>query len=151
MLEAAEVYGETIIRDFLQTMADGLIAYMDAEDRNASGASKASIKVVNVTGSTGQLVGAEYIQYVFKGRGPGRMPPVNKIADWCNARGIPRSYAWIIARNIAEAGTKLWQSKRNIFDEIISEEKVDAFVKSIAEIYVARLKTEIVSLFYTAQ
>jgi hypothetical protein len=144
------VYGEEIIRDFLEAMKQGLIDYMDAEDRNATGKSKSSIQAINVTGSTGQLVGAQYIEYVFKGRAPGRMPPLNQIIDWCNARGIPRGVAWVIAKNIAESGTKLWQSKRNIFDEIITPEKVDAFVDSVAKIYTARLKTEITSLFYTS-
>lgn len=146
-----DTYGETIIRDFLETMRDGLVAYMDAEDRNASGKSKASLQVVNVSGSHGQLIGAEYIQFVFKGRGPGKLPPIDKIIDWCNARGIPRGVAWYIAKNIAESGTLLWQQKRNIFDEIISEEAVDKFIDSIAVIYTARLRTEITSLFYTAQ
>ncbi len=145
------VYGETIIRDFLESMRQGLVDYMDTENRNASGKSKASLQVVNVTGSTGQLIGAEYIQYVFKGRGPGKLPPIDKIIDWCNARGIPRGVAWYIAKNIAESGTLLWQQKRNIFDEIISAEEVDKFINSIAVIYTARLKTEITSLFYTAQ
>lgn len=150
MLNDLNVYGEAIIKDFLTTMKEGLIEYMDSEDRNATGRSKASLQVINVTGSTGQLVGAEYIQYVFKGRPPGKLPPLNQIIDWCNARGIPRGAAWIIAKNIAESGSKLWQSKRNIFDEVISEEKVDAFVESISKIYTARLKTDIATLFYSA-
>lgn len=143
-------YGADIIRDFLETMRAGLVDYMDAEDRNATGKSKASIQVVNVTGSTGQLIGAEYIQFVFKGRGPGKLPPLSKIIDWCNARGIPRAAAWVIAKNIAESGSLLWRQKRNIFDEIITEEKTDAFIESISKLYTARLKTEIISLFYTA-
>lgn len=146
MLNDWNVYGEAIIKDFLTTMRDGLIAYMDSEDRNATGKSKASIQVNNLTGSTGQLVGAQYIEYVFKGRPPGKLPPLNQIIDWCNARGIPRGVAWVIAKNIAESGSKLWQSKRNIFDEIITEEKINKFVDSIAVIYTARLKTEIASI-----
>jgi hypothetical protein len=150
MLNDWNVYGQAIIKDFLDTMKEGLIAYMDSEDRNATGRSKASIQVINLTGSAGQLVGAQYIEYVFKGRPPGKLPPLNKIIDWCNARGIPRGVAWVIAKNIAESGSALWQSKRNIFDEIITEEKVNAFIDSIAVIYTARLKTDIASIFYTA-
>lgn len=151
MLVDWNAYGETVIRDFLETMRDGLIGYMDSEDRNATGQSKASIQVVNVTGTTGQLIGAEYIQYVFKGRGPGKMPPLNKIVDWCNARGIPRGMAWIIAKNIAESGTKLWQQRRNVFNEIITEEKVDTFIENLARIYTVQLKSGIASMFYTAE
>lgn len=142
-----EVYGSTIINDFLTSMKDELIGYMDSNDRNATGQSRASIQVVNVTGSTGQLVGAEWIYYVFKGRAPGKMPPIDKIIDWVNARGIPRNMAWIIARNIAESGTKLWREKRNIFNEVITEEKINTFIESIAVIYQARLNSDIKQLF----
>jgi hypothetical protein len=145
-----ETYGANIISDFLNTMKEELIAYMDSEDRNATGKSKSSIQVVNVTGSTGQLIGSEYIAYVFKGRGPGRMPPIDKIIDWVNARGIPRAVAWVIARNIAESGTKLWREKRNIFNEIITEEKINTFIESISRIYQARLNSDIQELFNAA-
>lgn len=145
-----ETYGATIISDFLNTMKEELIAYMDSEDRNATGRSRSSIQVVNITGSTGQLIGAEWIAYVFKGRGPGKMPPIDKIIDWVNARGIPRNVAWVIARNIAESGTKLWREKRNIFNEIITEEKINTFVESIAVIYKARLNSDLQDLFRAA-
>ena len=142
-----ETYGATIINDFLNAMKEELIAYMDSNDRNATGRSKASIQVINVTGSTGKLIGAEWISFVFKGRAPGKMPPLDKIIDWCNARGIPRNVAWVIARNIMESGTKLWQSGRNIFNEVITQEKINTFVASIAVIYTARLETDIKQLF----
>lgn len=145
-----QTYGETIIRDFLETMKEELIAYMDSNDRNATGQSRASIQVVNVTGSTGQLVGAEWINYVFKGRAPGKMPPLDKIIDWCNARGIPRGVAWVIARNIAELGTKLWRERRNIFNEVITDEKINTFVNSLSAIYSAKLNSEIKELFTAA-
>lgn len=145
-----QAYGETIIRDFLETMKDELIAYMDSNDRNATGQSRASIQVINVTGSTGQLVGAEWINYVFKGRAPGKMPPLDKIIDWCNARGIPRGVAWVIARNIAESGTKLWQQRRNIFLEVITDEKINTFVNNLSDIYTARVKQDIREQFTAA-
>lgn len=150
MIEEAITTSQQVINEFLEDMRKQLIAYMDAEDRNATGKAKASIQVVNVTETLGQLVGAQYIQYVFKGRPPGKMPPINKIVDWCNARGLPRSYAWGVAKTIAESGTLLYQSGRNIFDEIITEAKIDAFIKSIAVIYTVKLNTEITSLFYPA-
>lgn len=143
------VEGQQLIDDFLSKVREELLAYMDAENRNASGKSRRSLRLENLSNSTGQLVGAEWIEYVFKGRGPGRMPPINKIADWCQEKGLPRGMAYAIALNIAENGTKLWQQKRNIFDEIITEEKIDAFLKSITVLYAAKLNTDIVSLFYT--
>ncbi len=150
MLSDTLILGEELIREFLESQREGLISYMDSENRNATGRSKASIKVVNTTQSTGQLIGSQSIEYVFKGRPPGKMPPLSSIIDWCNARGLPRGVAWVVAKTIADSGTKLWQSKRNIFDEIITEEKINAFVNSIAVVYTARLRTEITSLFNIA-
>lgn len=150
MLSETQVLIEPVIREFLEMVKGELIAYMDAEDRNATGKSKASIQVINVTGATGQLVGSEAIEYVFRGRPPGKMPPLIKIIDWCNARGLPRSMAWIIAKRISEAGTRLFQSGRNIFNEIITQEKIDIFTKSIADIYVARVNSDIGSILATA-
>lgn len=145
-----ETYGAAIISEFLETMKSELIAYMDSNDRNATGQSKSSIQVINVTGSTGQLVGAEWINYVFKGRAPGKMPPLDKIIDWCNARGIPRNVAWVIARNIAESGTKLWRERRNIFLEVITDEKINTFVNNLSDIYTARVKQDIREQFTAA-
>lgn len=150
MLSDIQVLVEPVIRDFLEMIKTELIAYMDSENRNATGKSKASIQVINLTGATGQLVGSESIEYVFRGRPPGKMPPLIKIIDWCNARGLPRSVAWVIAKRISEAGTKLFQSGRNIFNEIITQEKIDTFTKSIADIYVARVNSDISSILAAA-
>lgn len=142
-----QVYASEIIKEFLEGIRLELIAYMDAEDRNATGRSKQSLQVVNVTGSSGQLVGASWIEYTFKGRPPGKMPPLAPIIDWCNARGLPRNIAWIVAKRISEAGTKLYQQGRNIIKETITQEKINTFVESISKIYVARLETDIKELF----
>lgn len=150
MLNDSIVFGQQIIDEFLTRMKEELIAYLDSEDRNASGRSKASLQVVNVTNDSGQLVGGDWIEYVFKGRAPGKMPPLGNIIEWCNSRGIQRKYAWIIAKNIAELGTKLWRERRNVLDEIITQDKIDAFVDSIARIYTARVRTELTNLFNAA-
>jgi hypothetical protein len=166
-----ETYGETIIRDFLDSIKSDLIDYLDGKlfagefasdseytqfaDRNASGASKASIQVVNVTPSMGQIIGASYIEYVFRGRGPGKMPPLDKIVDWCNIRGISRSIAWVIARNIAESGSRLHQALKNqgvnsVLDYIITEERVEKFIVTLSAIYTANLNSDIEQLFKAA-
>lgn len=145
MLSNTLILGAALINEFLENIKEELISYMDSEDRNATGKSKSSIQVINITNSSGQLVGAEWIEYTFRGRPPGKMPPLNKIIDWCNARGLPRGVAWVVAKRISEAGTKLYQSGRNIFDEIITPEKISAFTESIAKIYTAQLNSDIVN------
>lgn len=146
----ADVFARDIINIFLEGIREELIAYMDSEDRNATGKSKASLQVVNVSDNTGQLIGASWIDRTFKGTPAGEMPALGNMIEWCNARGIPRKYAWIIAKNIFENGSKLWQQKRNIFDEIITIEKINIFIEQISKIYTVQITSEIEKLFNAA-
>lgn len=146
MLSDAAVYGQAIITEFLENIRLELIAYMDANNRNASGRSKNSLQVVNVTGDRGQLIGADWIEFTFRGRGPGKMPPLSHIIDWCVAKGLPRSMAWIIAKRISESGTKLYREGRNIITETITPEKINALTESISRIYVAQIESDINSI-----
>ena len=149
------LYGQDIIEEFLNLIVADIRDYMDGKilankfgPRNATGKSKASIQVNKLTASTGQIVGAEYIEYVLRGRGPGKLPPLSKIVDWCNAKGIPRSRAWTIAKNIAEAGTQLHRDLKamgveSIINLIVTPERIDTFVKSISALYVTGIQSEI--------
>ncbi len=141
------LFGQELIAEFLEGIKQELIAYMDADDRNASGRSKASLEVTNLTSTSGQLIGADWIEFTFRGRAPGKMPPLNAIIDWCNDRGLPRSMAWPIARKIAEEGTKLYREGRNILTELITDDKVNTFTNSLAVIFSARLQSQIDSIF----
>lgn len=137
------VLGRELIEEFLNEIKGQLIDYMDTEDRNATGKSKASLQVVNMTETGGQLVGHDGIEFVFRGRGPGAMPPIWNIINWCQARGIPRAFAWIIAKRISEAGTKLWRTKRNVLDEVVNQARIDELVAKLTGIYTAEIETEI--------
>ena len=72
---------------------------------------------------TVSLLAADYFQYLVFGRGPGKMPPVEKIQAW--AKKIPlkglddlgrfitdKSLAWAIAKKIAREGTDIFQGKK---------------------------------------
>lgn len=137
------VLGRELIEEFLNEIKQELIDYMDANDRNATGKSKASLQVTNITDTSGQLIGSDSIQYVFSGRGPGKMPPLSAIIDWCYARGLPRAAAWIIAKRISESGTELWRSGRNILNETITDQRIQEFTDKLTAVYTARLKSDI--------
>lgn len=145
-IESTLLLGENLIREFLDQIKEELIDYLDSNDRNATGRSKASFQVVNVTSSSGQLIGSESIEFVFRGRGPGKMPPLNAIIDWCNVRGIPRAAAWVIAKRIAEAGTKLHRQGRDFLKETIKEQRINEFSNKLTAIYSAQIKTDIENL-----
>ena len=46
-----------------------------------------------------------YTNFMLYGRGPGRMPPLEPIESWMEAKGLEGS-AWAIRKHIADFGTK---------------------------------------------
>lgn len=70
---------------------------------------------------TGQLEADDYWKYVGSGRGPGGMPPVDRIREWVNRAGIEVS-PWAIAKSIAAQGTRAWRRKEaNVFTSAIDK------------------------------
>lgn len=48
----------------------------------------------------------KYLEYVDKGRKPGKFPPIAPLVKWCSIRGIPKSSAFAIAQSIFKFGIK---------------------------------------------
>lgn len=159
---------QDLINEFLSKIKQDLLDYMDGKlfagefandsdftrfsERNATGASKRSIQIANVSSDSGQIIGADHIEYVFRGRGPGKMPPLNKIIDWCVARGLPRSKAWIIAKKISEKGTLLHRrlkaiGKNSVIDSVITKEIIEDFINRISKDYILKIDSEISNIF----
>lgn len=140
---AAEVQKLTI--DFLNELRELFVAYLAANNRNATGRSEASLQVVP-TNNGGQLIGGSWIFYTFTGRGPGQLPPISAIIDWLNARGLPRAMAWNVAKKIARKGTDLFQQggrNQNAFTEILTPERIDEFSKNISNLVAVEINSGI--------
>ena len=61
------------------------------------------------------LYANDYWRLVGNGRGPGGMPPVQRIQEWVDRAGVTVS-AWAIAKSIAQRGTKAFrEGKPNVF------------------------------------
>lgn len=140
---------EKVIRDFLASVQLELKMYLQANDRNATGRTSNSLQLKNVTEKGGSLVGNGNVFETFLGRGPGRMPPLQDILNWCISRGIPRSAAWPIAVKIGKEGTRLYRELRSIGfqNNAISlatrKEIVDRALADIATIYRRKIITDL--------
>lgn len=144
MLGDPIILGQQLITEFLTGIQEALIAYMQSDNRNATGKSVQSLQV-SANQTSGQLTGSPYIEFVFRGRGPGKFPPLSNIIDWLNARGLPRGMAWAVGKKIAESGTKLWQQGRNVL-KIITEERIKEFTDKLLVTYKAQIESEIKTL-----
>ena len=59
----------------------------------------------------GRLYAGDYWEFVGSGRGPGGMPPIDRLQDWINRAGFDLN-AWALGKSIAERGTKAWREKK---------------------------------------
>jgi len=86
-----------------------------------------------------EIVAADYLKYVDKGRKPGKMPPTKAIKPWVEQKGIKiigknskvissESAAYLIARSIGEKGIKpthvIEKVERHIFTKYEAEIKL---------------------------
>jgi hypothetical protein len=136
------------INKFMKRISD---AYIDDQIRKgifSSGRSAQSLRsVTEPTG--GKLFGKDYFHFQKVGRRPGRFPPIDAILQWITDKGIRsdipiKSLAYLIARKIAQSGTRIFQRKSqglDVQDEIIEARK--DLVREIAEIKKQELITKL--------
>lgn len=105
------------VSDFFKDVIADIILDQQSKRITASGGSAQSLRF-EATEDGGKLFGSGYFKYQVSGRGPGRFPPIQRITDWINAKGIrPESgtvegMAFAIAKKIAKQGTDIFQQKR---------------------------------------
>jgi hypothetical protein len=137
---------QDIISAYLNAVMEGIKT--DAAAKNQ----KIPVKSfrVEVNEDKGTLFAADYFQYVVNGRGPGKMPPLESIADWIEQNNIeirPRensdgtfsitnsyqSLAYAIAMKIAREGTDVFTGKKPKIDiDKAVQEPMENFLKQIA-------------------
>ena len=109
----------------------------------ASGKTRRRIKGKVVKAARGwsmMITVPNHWRFSITGRGPGNIPPIDRLRDWISDIGSDAS-PWAVALSIAENGTLLWQRGGNqdktdkIFMEMESEalERLEEYYKSLAE------------------
>jgi len=125
-----------------------------------------NVSVSNPNENEGTVLGWKYIETLEKGRGPtsagapkGNPTLREAIEDWIARRSITvegitsKSLAYIISKKIHEQGNKLYRAVRggqqpnNIFSGVITDERIDAFTSSYADVQILYLQSQIVQAF----
>lgn len=119
----------TLVEAAMMDLRGWVEAGMEQRGKNATGETMASVQVSVTTAPdhvTGSLSALSTWRYVGSGRGPGRMPPVDNLQAWIEARGLDLD-AWAVARSIALHGTDDFRRKNtNVFlDAIEAWERLD--------------------------
>lgn len=95
---------------------------------------------------SGKIYAAHYFRYLVLGRGPGKMPPREKIEEWIEKNPdilaffktifkniTSKSLAYIIARKIGREGTQIYRGERPGIDYLgVLERSMPELVAEIA-------------------
>jgi len=95
---------------FLESLKSDLIHSMQAKGKYATGQTARQI-TIDTNGDNAQLQLPGYIQLLETGRSstgknaiPGNPPMIDRIKQWCQAKGIPDQAAWAIKKSIDKKG-----------------------------------------------
>jgi len=97
---------------FLQSLKTDILNSLQSKGKNATGQAAQQIQIIT-DGDKAQLQIPGYLQILETGRKPtsknavaGNPPMIQRIADWCRAKGIPDKAIWAVKRSIDKKGFK---------------------------------------------
>lgn len=111
-----------IATDAIDTLRSNIREGAEARGKNASGNTSRGLAVLSRGGlefGEAMLEADDNWRYWGNGRGPGGRPPLGKLQDWINIRGLSLS-AYALQGKIAREGTRDYRLKRTnlVLDEI---------------------------------
>ena len=89
-----------------------------------------------------RFLSADYAKYVEKGRSAGKYPPVSKIQDWCEVKGINIKDSFAIAKHIYKFGI---QPKPFILNSF--EKKKREFIIALMQVYGEEVRIDLAKEF----
>ncbi len=124
------------LSNFLDSLKTDVINSLQANGKIATGQSAQQITIVN-DGDKAQLQLPGYMQLLETGRAPtgsspiaGNPPMIDRIKQWCAAKGIPDKAAWAIKKSIDKKG---YQGVPGILSEPLGEDNINLRLSPAAE------------------
>ena len=135
--------------NLLELLKTDVINSMQANGRYATGQTAKQITVVE-DGSNVQLQFPDYMQALETGRGPtstdavaGDPPMIQRIQQWCQAKGIPDKAAWAIKKSIDKKGYK---GIAGILTEPLSDDNINLRLDPILDDIASSISEELMGL-----
>lgn len=153
---------EEIYQKYLERLRLKLIAKYEELGLRASGKYANELKG-EVSGDKITMFGAFHSQFMEHGREPGKFPPRKAIEDWIDTKStLPAifkekksQFAFLIARKIAKEGINVPNefNKGNVISSVVDDflgNDINEMLKELGEIFLTRIKSDVVQLFKEA-
>jgi len=118
----------TILTEAVENLKTDLINSLQSKNAIATGQTAQQITVIQ-TGDQLQLQLPAYLIELEKGRGPtsknavaGTPPMIQRIQQWCKAKGIPDKAAWAVKKKIDKVG---YPGKPGILTEPLGDDNIN--------------------------
>jgi len=135
--------------NLLELLKTDVINSMQANGRYATGQTAKQITVVE-DGSNVQLQFPDYMQALETGRGPtstdavaGDPPMIQRIQQWCQAKGIPDKAAWAIKKSIDKKGYK---GITGILTEPLGDDNINLRLNPVLDSIAEEISEELMGL-----
>jgi hypothetical protein len=126
-----------------------IINSLQAAGSNATGQTAKQL-VITQQGNGAQLELPGYMQLLETGRGPtrpnaapGDPPMIQRIKQWCQAKGIPDKAAWAIKKSIDKNGFK---GKPGILSAPLGNDNINTHLNPVLESLAAEISGELIRL-----
>jgi hypothetical protein len=142
-------HAQQVLADELESLRNDMIDNYVQLGMRASGKWVEELAVdVVATGNRlmGSITGAHYTYQLVNGRKPGKMPPVKMIEQWLKNKGIRprqknmklRSLAFLIARKIAQLGTRYHQKGgTDLIEKVVTPARIEMILEKVNEAVLA--------------
>lgn len=138
-----------LLIQFLELLKTDVINAMQANGKYATGQTAKRLIVVD-NGANVQLQLPGYIQLLETGRGPtssnpvaGDPPMIQRIQQWCRAKGIPDKAAWAIKKSIDKKGFK---GIAGLISEPLSDDNINERLNPIMDTIADQISEELIKL-----
>jgi len=150
---------EEIYAKYLEILRVKLVAKYDEMGLRASG--KYADELEGETAPNKLIMwGANHIEFMEKGRSPGRFPPINVIEDWIEVKkGLPaifrekkKQFAFLIARKIAREGIQVpnTYNKGKVIESVVEDflgNDISQMLEELGDVFIARIKVDVLQIF----
>lgn len=134
--------------DFLENLKIDVLTSLQSKGGTATGETEQQIKIIN-NGNNIQLQLPAYLLELEKGRGPtsknatpGNPPMIQRIQQWCRAKGIPDKAAWAIKKKIDKVG---YPGKPGILTEPLGIDNINLRLNQSLQKMADNITTEILN------